>query len=203
MVAGPMEEEDLGVACYHSKTGAVELLLNHLIDGAGEYVVVDMTAGADAFASGLFSRFDLTVVVVEPTVRSVSVHRQYVAGAEGFGVPVVALGNKVDGEEDRSFLERELGGALLASLDRSAYVRSMERGRVGPIEELEGGCAAALDAVRRRLDRQRRDWRRSHELAVEFHRRNATAWANATIGEDVAAQIDPDFVLDPRQLTVS
>ena len=56
MATGPFTEEDLGVACYHSKTGAVELYLNHLVDGTGEYVVVDMTAGADSFASGLFGR---------------------------------------------------------------------------------------------------------------------------------------------------
>ncbi|GAB3879779.1 hypothetical protein GCM10027612_06110 [Microbispora bryophytorum subsp. camponoti] len=67
MVTGPFEENDLGVACYHSKLGAVELYLNHLVDGPGEYVVVDMTAGADSFASGLFTRFDLTILVAEPT----------------------------------------------------------------------------------------------------------------------------------------
>lgn len=67
MVTGPFEEDDLGVACYHSKLGAVELYLNHLVDGPGEYVVVDMTAGADSFASGLFTRFDLTFLVAEPT----------------------------------------------------------------------------------------------------------------------------------------
>ena len=36
-------------------------------------VVADMTAGADAFASGLFTRFDLTVLVSEPTRRGVGV----------------------------------------------------------------------------------------------------------------------------------
>jgi CO dehydrogenase maturation factor len=29
------------VACYHSKAWAVELLLNHLVDGVKEYMVVD------------------------------------------------------------------------------------------------------------------------------------------------------------------
>src|SRR5690606_11991890 len=43
-VTGSFAPEDLGVACYHSKVGAVELLLNHLVDEPGEYVVVDMTA---------------------------------------------------------------------------------------------------------------------------------------------------------------
>lgn len=70
LAAGPLDEADLGIACYHSKVGAVEMLLNHLVDGPGEYVVVDMTAGADAFASGLFTRFDLTVLVAEPTRKA-------------------------------------------------------------------------------------------------------------------------------------
>ena len=74
------------MACYHSKVGAVELLLNHLVDGPGEYVVVDMTAGADSFASGLFTRFDVTFLVCEPTLRSVGVYRQYVGYARDFGV---------------------------------------------------------------------------------------------------------------------
>jgi len=67
LATGPFEDDDLGVSCYHAKTGAVELYLNHLVDGPGEYVVVDCTAGADSFASGLFTRFDLTVLVAEPT----------------------------------------------------------------------------------------------------------------------------------------
>ena len=53
MATGPFGEDDIGVACYHSKTGAVELYLNHLVDQPGEYVVVDCTAGAESFASGL------------------------------------------------------------------------------------------------------------------------------------------------------
>ena len=77
LATGPFTDDDLGVACYHSKVGAAELLLNHMIDGPGEYVVVDMTAGADAFASGMFTRFDLMLLVAEPTLRSVSVLRQY------------------------------------------------------------------------------------------------------------------------------
>lgn len=41
------------------------------------YVVVDCTAGADSFASGLFTRFDLTVLVAEPTRKAISVCREY------------------------------------------------------------------------------------------------------------------------------
>jgi CO dehydrogenase maturation factor len=38
---------------------------------------------------------------------------------------------------------------------------------------------------------------------VGFHLRNATAWANDRVGADVAAQVDPDFVLGPAALAAA
>jgi CO dehydrogenase maturation factor len=198
-VTGPFTSEDLGVACYHSKVGAVELLLNHLVDGPDEYVVVDMTAGADSFASGLFTRFDQTFLVCEPTVRSVGVFRQYVGYARDFGVRVSVVGNKVDDDSDVDFLREHVGAALLTWIGRSAYVKAAERGRVLPISELEPPNAAALDAMRAAVDGCVQDWARYTAQAVEFHRRNATAWANDRVGEDLSAQIDPEFVLGSAQ----
>ena len=89
------------MACYHSKTGAVELYLNHLVDGPGEYVVVDCTAGADSFASGLFTRFDLTVLVAEPTRKGISVYRQWRDYAAGYHVALAVAGNKIHGPAGR------------------------------------------------------------------------------------------------------
>ena len=86
LITGPFSQDDLGLKCYHSKVGAVELLLNHLIDEHGEYVVVDMTAGADSFASGMFTKFDLTFLVVEPTLKSLGVYRQYKEYAQDYDV---------------------------------------------------------------------------------------------------------------------
>jgi CO dehydrogenase maturation factor len=194
-VTGPFSEEDLGVACYHSKVGAVELLLNHMVDGAGEYVVVDMTAGADSFASGLFTRFDVTFVVCEPTLRSVGVYRQYVDHAQGFDVEIVAVGNKVHDDEDLAFLQEQLGGDLLTWVTRSGHVRAAERGDGRPIDQLEVANRTALDTIRAKVDATPKDWDRYQRQAAQFHLRNAASWGNARAGEDLAAQVDPDFVL--------
>jgi CO dehydrogenase maturation factor len=196
-VTGPFAAEDLGVACYHSKIGAVELLLNHMVDGPGEYVVVDMTAGADSFASGLFTRFDLTFLVCEPTVRSVGVYRQYVGHARDYGVRVAVIGNKVDDDDDMAFLREQVGDDLLCTISRSSFVRASERGQVLPIAELEPTNAAALTTMRTVLDGCVRDWARYTSQAVEFHLRNAVAWGNDRTGEDLAGQVDPQFVLGP------
>jgi CO dehydrogenase maturation factor len=196
LVTGPFDESDLGVACYHSKVGAAELLLNHLLDARCEYVVVDMTAGADSFASGMFTRFDLTVLVVEPTARSVAVHRQYVRYASGFDVAIAAAGNKVRTEEDRAYLEAELGGPVAAAFGDSAYVRAMERGRFLELDRLEPENAAALRRLRELLDRRPKDWARFQRQTIDFHVRNARAWANAATGEDLTGQVDPGFALE-------
>jgi CO dehydrogenase maturation factor len=195
-VTGPFADTDLGVSCYHSKIGAAELLLNHLVDGHGEYVVMDMTAGADSFASGLFTRFDLTVLVCEPTKRSVGVYRQYLDYARDYDVRLAVVGNKVCDAEDEQFLRQEVGADLLAVIGRSDHVRAAERGEPRPIEALEPANRATLELVRTLLDGTVKDWPRYQRQAVEFHLRNAAAWA----GKELADQVDPDFVIGPAAL---
>jgi CO dehydrogenase maturation factor len=198
MVTGPFAEDDLGVACYHSKVGAVELYLNHLVDGPGEYVIVDMTAGADSFASGLFTRFDLTFLVAEPTRQGVSVYRQYREYAADFDVPIAVVGNKVEGAGDVAFLRDHVGDDLLTWLEHSPSVRAMEQGRPFALADLEPANREALAVLLRELDGRPKDWERFGRQAVEFHLRNAEAWANRATGEDLRAQIDPGFSFGPQ-----
>jgi CO dehydrogenase maturation factor len=193
---GDFAESDLGVSCYHSKVGAVELILNHLRDDPGEYVVVDMTAGADAFASGLFTRFDRTVIVCEPTVRGVGVYRQYLDYAAGHGIAVSVIGNKVTDEVDEAFLREHVGGDLLACFGVSRHVRAAEQGRAGDISGLEPANRAVLDLLRTTVDATPADWTRRQAQAVDFHLRNARSWADAATGEDLSSQVDPDFRWD-------
>ncbi|MBF8185830.1 ATP-binding protein [Nonomuraea sp. K274] len=197
LATGPFSEDDLGVACYHSKVGAVELLLNHLVDGPGEYVVVDMTAGADSFASGLFTRFDLTFLVAEPTRQGVSVYRQYRDYAAKYDVPLAVVGNKVHDQSDVDFLRAEVGDDLLTWMGHSAAVRAMEQGHHFTLDDLEPANADTLAVLRKTLDEQKKDWPRFGRQTVEFHLRNARAWGDERTGSDLSAQIDPDFVYGP------
>ena len=129
LAVGAFEEADLGVKCYHSKTGAVELVLNHLIEGPKDYVVVDMTAGSDAFASGLFTRFDVTFLVVEPTLKSISVYRQYKQYAQTEDIFLRVIGNKAQDQADRDFIAQATGSDLVACL---GSIRLRPSARAGP-----------------------------------------------------------------------
>ncbi|EHN72048.1 MULTISPECIES: ATP-binding protein [Streptomyces] len=197
MVTGPFTDADLGVACYHSKTGAVELCLNHLVDGRDEYVVVDMTAGSDSFASGMFTRFDVTFLVAEPTRKGVSVYRQYKEYARDFGVTLKVVGNKVQGQDDLDFLRDQVGDDLLVTVGHSDWVRAMEKGRPPRFELLEEVNGRALRALHTAVDAtyELRDWARYTRQMVHFHLKNAHSWGNERTGADLAAQVDPGFVL--------
>ncbi|WP_326698270.1 ATP-binding protein [Streptomyces sp. NBC_01754] len=197
MATGPFTESDLGVACYHSKVGAVELCLNHLVDGPDEYVVVDMTAGSDSFASGMFTRFDMTFLVAEPTRKGVSVYRQYKEYARDFGVALKVVGNKVQGQDDLDFLRAEVGDDLLVGIGQSDWVRTMEKGRPAPFELLEADNRMALQALQNTAEDSygQRDWERYTRQMVHFHLKNAESWGNEKTGVDLAAQVDPAFVL--------
>ncbi|KIF72026.1 ATP-binding protein [Streptomyces sp. AcH 505] len=197
MTTGPFTESDLGVSCYHSKVGAVELCLNHLVDGPDEYVVVDMTAGSDSFASGMFTRFDMTFLVAEPTLKGISVYRQYKEYARDFGIALKVVGNKVQGQDDLDFLRTEVGDDLLVAVGHSDWVRSMEKGRPARFELLEADNRLALQALQDAAEdsHEQRDWERYTRQMVHFHLRNAESWGNAKTGIDLAAQVDPSFVL--------
>jgi CO dehydrogenase maturation factor len=198
MVTGPFDEDDLGVSCYHSKVGAAELYLNHLVDAEDEYVIVDMTAGADSFASGLFTRFDMTFLVAEPTRRGVSVYRQYRDRAAGYDVPLAVVGNKVTGRHDIDYLRSQVGEDLIGCLTQSAYVRAAEQGRHLPLAELEPANRALLDVLRAAVDARAKDWDAFQRTAIEFHLKNAAAWASRAAGEDLSTQVDPEFRHGPR-----
>jgi CO dehydrogenase maturation factor len=195
MATGPFSQDDLGLKCYHSKIGAVELLLNHLRDEPQEYVVVDMTAGADSFASGMFTKFDLTFAVVEPTLKSLSVYQQYINYAKDYDVQVKAIGNKIEAEDDIAFLHEHIGDSLLTWMERSDYVRAMEKGRYLPLNQLEAQSMQVLATMRQAVDGCEKDWEKFYRQTVEFHRKNALEWANAITGEDLTMQIDPDYEL--------
>ncbi|MGV2915105.1 ATP-binding protein [Streptomyces alfalfae] len=205
MVTGPFTEADLGVACYHSKTGAVELCLNHLVDGRDEYAVVDMTAGSDSFASGMFTRFDLTFLVAEPTRKGVSVYRQYKQYARDFGVELKVVGNKVQGQDDVDFLREQVGDDLLVTVGHSDWVRAMEKGRPPRFELLEEDNRRSLRTLQATVDASyaRRDWERYTRQMVHFHLKNAQSWGNERTGADLAGQVDPDFVLREQMVATA
>ena len=82
-----------------------------------------MTAGAESFASGLFTRFDLTFLVAEPTRKGVGRLPPVPRYAADYDVAIAVVGNKVHGADDVAFLRDQVGDDLLTWFGHSAAVR--------------------------------------------------------------------------------
>lgn len=163
--AGVIPDDNIGVRCYHGLNGAVELVVGHFVDREDDVVLIDMTAGADAFSSSLFAKVDALVLVVEPTLKSLSVYDQFYPLAEQYGIPLLVVGNKVEGKEDRLFIEARVDG-LVACFGSSEYVRRRERGHADSFDELESKMIRELERLSKYMAKYPRDWevmeRRSH-----------------------------------------
>ena len=196
MRLGGFQEEDIGQKCYHAKTGAAELVLNHLIDQSDETVLLDMTAGADAFASGFFTRFDLTVLVVEPTLKSTSVYSQYKEYTQGYDIPICVIGNKIEDDDDVNFIREHCGQDLIGYMTKSSWVKKSEQSTSPSITTLEPENKKVLELLLQEANKHPRDWQKYWQTGQDFHSLNvakAKGWANEVVGLDLTEQTDPDF----------
>jgi len=98
------------------------------------------------------------------------------------------VGNKVQGRDDLDFLRAD---------GHSDWVRALEKGRPPRFALLEDVNRRTLHRLRTAVDAtyELRDAERYTRQMAHFHLKNAAAWGNERTGADLAAQIDPSFVL--------
>lgn len=197
---GDTSEDDVGIRCYHSKTGVLELFLSHLVCGDSDYALVDMTAGADAFASGLFGAFDMTFMTLEPTIQSCSVWKQYKEKAKEYNIKVRAIGNKIISSEDVDFIEKQTGEKCISTIPFSSHIKEYEKGRTYELNDLDMHILEALEEMLSFTRNVEQDRRKRYELAMHFHKKNALSWGNQQIGKDITTQIDSHFDIEKAAL---
>lgn len=194
MAIGGHTMDKVAASCYHTYTGVEGILLNHLIDGEGEYVIGDMVAGADPFASsGLGSRFDVIFLVVEPTQKSLEVFNQVQAYLKPFDMQVWVVGNKIENEDDIAFIKETVGERWVGGVGRSAYVRNAEKGRFADISTLEPENLAILTKMKQLVDSTAKDWDAYMRVGLQYHKIVADSWGEQWLGVDVMSQVDPEF----------
>jgi CO dehydrogenase maturation factor len=195
MAVGGHEDHDVGATCYHKFTGAEGLFLNHLLDGEDEFVIGDMCAGADPFASsGLASRYDAIFLIVEPTLKSVGVFSQAKNYADPFGIRVFIIANKITSVDDLAFIEQKTEQKVLCSFGDLQIIRKMERGEPFTLDALDNTILQNLESLRKTsLSLGPRDWSKYTENGKFFHKRAGDGWASSKYGYDLMEQVDPEF----------
>lgn len=190
---GAFEHKNAGKTCYHAYTAGAELFLTHFLDGENETVIADLTAGADPYSSGIFRHFDLMVMVVEPTLKSLEVFKQAQEYSTLYNIPLCVIGNKIADADDALFIQKQTKEAYLGGVSYSSYIKNIDKGIFKPIKALETENLALLHLLHQKLLSIPKNWTRYQNMNIDFHCKASKSWANACHGKDLTESIDRSF----------
>lgn len=197
MVVGTYETEGIGTSCYHGNLSILENVLSHTKDN-NEVIVTDMTAGTDAFANTLHANFDFLVIVVEPTLRSVEVYKQYqeLAKNSGTSESLYVIGNKIRNQKDKSFLKNEvLPNQLLGWFGDSDYIREIDQNGSGvSINKLEKENLKVLEILNKKVISEKTNAKKRLELLVNLHKKYIEKNCKGETAKEFLDQIDEEFL---------
>jgi CO dehydrogenase maturation factor len=192
---GGFASEDTGASCYHTKLSSLCVLLNHMADAQGEYVVVDATAGIDTVATPLSVAYDLIVFVVEPTIKSTQVVLDYLKVDPLSPEKMVVVPNKVTDPQDIQFIVGRLGAVNhTGPIAHSSALRDFEQ---------DGDQRHFLSFVHENVDVMKaiddallgveRDWIGMQGRLRMVHQKNCQTWYNSYYGVALDVGLDQPF----------
>ncbi|MFH1731932.1 MAG: AAA family ATPase [Planctomycetota bacterium] len=146
IVMGMVKRGGAGCACPENMF--LKALLDHVLLGPDEDVLVDMEAGLEHLGRATAAAVDGLVVVVEPSLRSIETLHRIRRLAADIGLERCwPVANKVSCEEDHAFLSQAVpGDGLAACVPASEAIAAAGRGR-GSLLTAEDGVWQAVDSV--------------------------------------------------------
>lgn len=196
---GTYQEEDIGASCYHNNLAILESVLNHTDDKNG-YVIADMVAGVDSFAGTLHAQFDLTCLIVEPTMRSLEVYTKYTELATEAGVAdgVRVIGNKIRNEKDKEFIKSHIPEEkIIGFFTDDEHIRDIDQdGTPLSVSKLNQNNQELLEQILNTLQAQPDNRDARLKKIWELHKKYvAQGFVKERFG-DLTDQIDPAFTFN-------
>jgi CO dehydrogenase maturation factor len=194
MHVGTYDEDGIGTSCYHGSLSIFENIVSHTQTNDNEWLVADMVAGTDAFAGALYLLFDIIFMVVEPTPESVGVFNQFSHLAQKAGTydHVYVIGNKIEDNDDATYLQEAIGNKLIATLPINNSLRKLrQRGEsINELDETASKTFAHIEEFARdHAPDANSKLSELHDLHLHFADQDYTRTKHG----DISGQIDKQF----------
>jgi len=149
MVLGAVQVAEGGCACPENHV--LRKMLKKMLLAKNEVVLLDMEAGVEHLGRGTVAGADLLLIVVIPSRSSVRTALKIRKMAEDVHIPrILYVANMIRDEEDKLFLQKELGEEPVAFFPDAASIRAAERAEeaVSRVEDsLDGAPETLLQAI--------------------------------------------------------
>ncbi len=141
-----------GTSCYCKENSFLHALVNSLILGDDDTVILDMGAGIEQLTRGTAQGVDVLAIVTEPTKVSAQTVGVIKELARELGIPrIVVVGNKVRSQKEADFLRDRFSTEELIGIvpySEELLEMSLDAGN----EELpKGSLGAQLDKIYERI----------------------------------------------------
>jgi CO dehydrogenase maturation factor len=115
IVMGTVEKGGEGCICPESSF--LKALLRHLVLKKDEYLILDTEAGIEHLGRSIAEKFDLMVVVCEPSKKAVDTANRVFKLSREIGIKkVVGVGNKISTPAQAEFIKKSLDFELIGSI---------------------------------------------------------------------------------------
>lgn len=140
-----------GGGCACPENAFLKSLLSHLVVSRDESVILDMEAGIEHLGRGTAIGVEVMCVVVEPSLTSMETAGRIKKLSADIGIKrLVIIGNKVENEKNRKFIQEHAQDIEIAGyIGYSDEIRRINTGEIDAFS-LEGG---ALEEVKGIIDR--------------------------------------------------
>lgn len=194
LTVGTYKESDVGGSCYHTKLRGLAGIMHHMLDRESDIVVADTTAGTDNVATSLSFAYDMNVFVVEPTLKSLKVFRDFLSIAPQLSERVYVIANKVASEEDKTFIYAHVPEQkILGFVPNSGHLKHFEQGDALALEQFLKEQESAFEVCLEHLQRTPRDWCQYLKLLQTTHAKVCGEWYNDFYGVAIDKDLDPAF----------
>lgn len=136
-----------GAGCACPENAFLKALLDHILLGPDEDVLVDMEAGLEHFGRATAAAADGLIVVVDPGLRSIETLDRIRRLAGDIGIRRLwVVANRVGSADERAFLAGALGGSVAAWLPPSDRIAAAGRGH-GALRDVGDDVWNAVDGL--------------------------------------------------------
>jgi CO dehydrogenase maturation factor len=128
IVMGTVERGGEGCICPESSF--LKALLRHLVLKKDEFLILDTEAGVEHLGRSIAEKFDLMIVLCEPSEKAVDTANRVQKLSREIGIKkVFGLGNKISSKAQEEFIKKSLNFELIGSIpfDELVIQADMER----------------------------------------------------------------------------
>lgn len=191
---GTYTEDSVGSDCYHSKLNTLELIYHRLLDTDKDYVINDSTAGIDSLGTSLFFVSDINIFVVEPTLKGISVYKDFKNITDTLGIKTYVIGNKITDDEDKEFLIKEIGEKnILGFIKSSKNLKKYEQGQKEYFDEFVNENKEVYENIIAVMKNTPRDWKKYYERLKKVYIAACLDWYSEYYKDDLTKYIDQTF----------